>query len=163
MRQLIDIIIQFRLGALLYLVTATSLGASVNIDDCASRKNLFKQISCYAAAAEASNDIAPCDQATDEGVRYQCYAIFAEHSSSPEVCSMIPVTTEEHRSLIDICLSDVAKKARNPSLCEKIVTPGLRDSCYLKLAIVAGDPALCAKIRDAGLKSTCSGKPVVVE
>jgi hypothetical protein len=163
MRQLIDMFFQFRLGALLYLVTATSLGANVNLDDCASRKNLFEQISCYAAAAEASNDIAPCDQATDEGVRYQCYAIFAEYSSSPGVCSKIPATTEEHRSLVDICLSDVAKKERNPNLCEKIVTPGLRDSCYLKLAIVVGDPALCAKIRDPGLKSTCSGKPVAVE
>jgi hypothetical protein len=154
---------QFRLGALLLLVGATPLGAGANLDDCASRKDPFEQISCYAAAAKAANDIAPCDRATNEGVRYQCYAIFAEFSTSPDVCHTIPTTTPEHRSLVDVCISDVAKKARKPSLCEEIATPGIRDSCYLKLAREVGEPALCAKIRDAGLKSICTGKPVIVE
>lgn len=151
------------IGASLFLGAVSACSAAANTDECASRKNLFVQVSCYAAAAKATNDLAACDQASHEGVRYQCYAIFAEYSTSPEVCHKIPATTDEHRSLIDVCVSDVAAKARDPSLCEEIATPGLRDGCYLKLAKGTGAPALCARIRDPGLKSACSGEPVIVK
>lgn len=101
--------------------------------------------------------------AIHEGVRFQCYAIFAEHTASPEVCHRIPSKTAEHLTLIDGCLSDVALKARNPNNCEAISTPGIRDSCYLKLAKNLGKQALCGKIQDNGLKSVCTSKPVIVE
>jgi hypothetical protein len=150
-------------GALFLLGAVSACDAAANTDDCASKKNLFVQLSCYAAAAKATNDLAACDQALHEGIRYQCYAIFAEYSGSPEVCHKIPPRTDEHRSLIDACLSDVATKILSPSLCEEIATPGLRDSCYLKLAKKTGAPALCARIGDPGLKSACNGEPVIIK
>jgi len=153
----------FLLGTFLFLWTPVTLGINNNSEECASYENLFEQISCYAAVAKKTNDLAPCDQAVHEGVRYQCYAIFAEHSASRAVCQKIPSKTQEHRSLIDVCLSDVALKANDPNICETIVTSGLRDSCYLKLANKLSKHALCEKIKDDGLKSVCTGKPVVVE
>jgi hypothetical protein len=138
-------------------------GAAPNIDGCAAHKNLFEQISCYAAGAKAADDPAPCDQAAHEGVRYQCYAIFAEYSASPDVCRRIPATTDEHRALIDACLSDVALRLHDPELCEQIVTSGLRDSCYLKLARELSERDLCVKIKDDGLRSSCTGEPVIIK
>ena len=151
---------RFPLRRLLLVAAVTVLNTTVNADECASDKNLFEQISCYAAAAKATNDLAACDRASHDGVRYQCYAIFAEYAVSPDACRKIPSATGEHRSLIDGCLSDVARKARDPGLCDHIETSGLRDSCYLKLAKALGDPALCAKIQDTGLRSACTGEPV---
>jgi hypothetical protein len=125
--------------------------------------NPFRQISCYAAAAEAAGDVSVCDQAQHEGVRYQCYAVFAEYSVSEDVCTRIPVKNDEYRSLIDVCLSDVAKNARDPGICAEIATGGLRDSCILKVAQETNDKTLCSRIRDPGLKSTCTGEAVIVE
>jgi len=153
----------FLLGTFLFLWTPITLGTNDNIDECASYENLFEQVSCYAAAAKTINDLAPCNQAVHEGVRYQCFAIFAEHSASPDICHKIPSKTDEHRSLIDVCLSDVALKAHNPNICESISTSGLRDSCYFNLAKELGKFALCEKINDDGLKSVCTGKPVIAE
>ena len=153
----------FLLITFLFLWTPITLGTNDKIDECASFENLFEQISCYASAAKKINDLAPCDQAVHEGVRYQCYAIFAEHSASPDICHKIHSKTDEHRSLIDVCLSDVALKAHNPNICESISTSGLRDSCYFKLAKELDKYALCEKINDDGLKSVCAGKPVIVE
>lgn len=145
------------------LVAAITPGAVAGLDECAVETSPIGQLTCYAAAAKATNATVPCDHAANEGVRYQCYAMFAEYAESPGVCHSIPATTAEHRSLADACLSDVARKARKPGICEYISAPGLRDSCYLKLALDLDDAALCAKVRDAGLNSTCSGKPVIVE
>jgi len=153
----------FLLGTLLFFWTTIALGTNSNIDECAPYENLFEQVSCYAAAAKTINDLAPCYRAVHEGVRYQCFAIFAEHSASPDICHKIPSKTDEHRSLIDVCLSDVALKAHNPNICESISTSGLRDSCYFKIAKELGKYALCEKINDDGLKSVCTGKPVIVE
>jgi hypothetical protein len=145
------------------LDASVASGAEPNIDACAARKNLLEQISCYAAKAKAADDPAPCDQAALEGVRYQCYAIFAEYAASPDVCRRIPATTDEHRALIDVCLSDVALRLHDPDLCEQIVTSGLRDSCYLKLARELSERDFCVKIKDDGLRSSCTGAPVFIK
>ncbi len=149
--------------AFFLLASTIAYSADTNDQDCSSKKNPFEQLSCYATMAKATNNLNACDQAAHAGVRYQCYAIFAEFSDSPAICNKIPATTNEHRSLIDICISDVAKKVHDASLCEGIITKGLRDSCYLKLANEMSDRTLCAKIQDAGLKSICSKKSAINE
>ena len=153
----------FLIGTFLFLSTTITLGTNDNIDECASYENLFEQISCYESAAKKIRDLAPCDQTVHEGVRYQCYTFFAEHSASPDVYQKIHSKTQEHRSLIDVCLSDVAQKANDPNICETIMNWGLRDSCYLKIANKLGKHALCEKIKDDGLKSVCNGKSVIVD
>ena len=153
----------FLISTLLFLPVVTALSATANVDECNSKTNLLEQVSCYTAVAKANNDLAFCAQASHEGVRYQCYVIFAEHHASPDICLEIPSATEGHSSLIDSCLSDVAMKAHNPDICERIETTGLRDSCYLKLAKKVNQLALCEKILDVGLKSACTGEPVIVK
>ena len=149
--------------AVLLLATADTAGADVKIDGCATKKNLFEQISCYSAVAKETDNLVACDQASHEGVRYQCYAIFAEYSVSQEICHKIPAATDEHRSLTDACLSDVAMKAHNPSLCERIATAGLSDSCYSKLAKEMNEISLCAQIRDTSLANSCNNKAMLVK
>ena len=155
--------ILFPLSPFIVFWMTVTLAASTNENECASYKSLLDQVSCYASLAKTTNNLAPCDQAEHKGVRYQCYAIFAEHITSPDICHKIPSYTEEHRSLIDVCLSDVALKAEDPIVCESIIASGIQDSCYLKLYEKSGNKALCEKIDDDGLKSICTGKPVIIE
>ena len=151
------------IGLLVLCWAAIANAAGSDADICAAHENLFAQISCYAQAAKDANDPAPCDRAAHDGVRYQCYAITAEHMASSKLCQKIPAKTDEHRSLIDACLSDVALKAGDAGICADIFTAGLRDSCYFKLAEQTGRSSLCQKIEDKGMKSLCTGKPVIVE
>lgn len=136
---------------------------SKSVDDCASSSNLIEQISCYASLAKADNNLFYCDKAAHKGVRYQCYAIYAEYSNAPEICHKIPSVSEDHKSLIDICLSDVALKTNNANLCESIKSSGLRDSCYFKLADNLNNTLMCENIQETGLKSMCYEEPVVIE
>jgi hypothetical protein len=161
--QLLKTILLMFMGSFLVLESTVIQAANVHGDECASIKNSFEQISCYFNLAKKLNDLTVCDKASHEGVRYQCYALFAEYSKSSEICHKIPRVTKEHLSLIDICLSGVAFKASNPEICENINNSGLRDSCFFKLAKKSGDLTLCEKILDSGLKSGCSGQPVIVE
>lgn len=153
----------YYLYLLLLIISFATDAASTNVEECTSKSGLIEQISCYVSYAKAENDLSHCDKAAHEGVRYQCYAIYAEYSKSPEICHKIPSTSEDHRSLIDACLSDVAIKTHNSNLCEKIKTSGLRDSCYFKLAKNLNKTVFCENIQDAGLKSMCTGKPVIIE
>lgn len=130
---------------------------------CGKKENLFDQILCYAALATKHDDFSICNAASHEGVRYQCYAIYAERRSNPDICEEIPPKSADHKALRDACISDVAKKIGDFTLCEKVQTQGLQDSCYWGIAKKTGDTSLCEKIQDNGLKSGCTGKPVDIE
>ena len=130
---------------------------------CENLANVFERIECYATLATDKGDPSVCGQASNEGVKYQCYAILAERHGSRELCDVIPSLSPDHRKLRDSCISDVAKKALNPTLCEDIQTTGLRDSCYAKISRETGNTALCRNIQDLGLRSMCSGERVMVE
>lgn len=129
---------------------------------CAEIEDPFEQIDCYVTLATSSDDPSACNQAAHEGVKYQCYAILAERRSSTELCDAIPATSQDHRDLRDICISDVAKKVADPHLCERVQSAGLRDGCYSLIGQKTGNKALCEKIQDPGLKSLCSGESVIV-
>ena len=148
-----------------YVSAQESSNADTSLDEktCGEKKNLIDQILCYAALATNLDDVSICDAASHEGVRYQCYAIYAERQSKPDVCEAIPLKSAELKGLRDVCISDVAKKVGDFTLCEKIKTQGLRDSCYLGVAKKTGDTSICEKIQDKGLKSTCTGKPVYIQ
>ena len=148
-----------------YVSAEESPNADTSLDEksCEKKKNLFNQILCYTALATKLDDVSICDAASHEGVRYQCYAIYAELRSKPDVCEAIPSKSAELKGLRDVCISDVAKKAGDFTLCKKIKTQGLRDSCYLGVAKKTGDTSICDKIQDKGLKSSCTGKPVYIK
>jgi hypothetical protein len=148
-----------------YVSADESSSADTSLDEktCGKKKNLIDQLLCYAALATKLDDVSICDAASHEGVRYQCYAIYAERRSKPDVCEAIPSKSAELKGLRDVCISDVAKKAGDFTLCAKIETQGLRDSCYLGVAKKTGDTSICEKIQDKGLKSGCTGKPVYVQ
>jgi len=131
--------------------------------DCADVENVIDRTLCFADRAEAAGDLAPCDGADAEGVRFQCYAIYAERAETVEPCHRIPTDSEDGSDLRDACVSDVAKVTERAELCEEIVSHGLRDSCWLGVFRKTEDPALCDRIEDAGLRSACTGEPVYVE
>jgi len=132
-------------------------------EHCQDIESVFDKLECFVALADARDDPSLCSESSIEGVEFQCYAILAERRSDQALCSLIPPRSEDHQSLRDICISDVAKKALESRLCEEIVTVGLRDSCYAQIGQELGDSTVCEKIRDAGLRSICSGEPVIVQ
>ena len=136
---------------------------ALGITACGKKENLIDQILCYAAHATKFDDVSICNAASHEGVRYQCYAIYAERRSNPDVCEEIPSKLADHKALRDACISDAAKKIGDFTLCEKVQNQGLRDSCYWGVAKKTGDLSLCEKIQDNGLKSGCTGKPVDID
>jgi CRISPR/Cas system CSM-associated protein Csm5 (group 7 of RAMP superfamily) len=136
---------------------------SNDIAQCTNETDIFKKISCLVSLAKKYKNVDICDKTTNEGVRFQCYAIYAEHSKDWEVCKLIPNKNAEYQSLISGCISDVASVLENYELCENIQTTGIKDSCYLKIFRKTKNYKLCEKIKDPGLKSACTGKPVFIE
>ena len=86
---------------------------------CEATENVIERIECYVEFATDNDDPSVCGQSTDEGVKYQCYAIVAERRDSVELCDVIPSRSQDHQELKDICISDVAKKILNALLCEQ--------------------------------------------
>ncbi len=133
-----------------------------NVEECL-KKGIIEQIGCLSDLAAKDDDPSVCSAAAHEGVKYQCFAVAAEKIGDWETCLKIPPKSKERIELRDICISDVAEKKVNSSLCEKIQTGNFKDSCYLKVYRKTGDSALCEAISDPGIKSLCTGEPVMVE
>jgi len=131
--------------------------------DCGSLAAPIERIECYVDRATQAGHPKPCQEAADEGVRYQCYAILAGRLKDATLCDDIPPSSDETRALRDACLSDVAEVLKETALCERIMAPGLYDSCHFKVARATGDTSLCDAIDDPGLKSGCTGAPVILD
>jgi hypothetical protein len=131
--------------------------------DCGSLAGPIEQIECHVDRATQAGHPKPCQEAAEEGVRYQCYAILAGRLKDASLCDDIPPSSDESRALRDVCLSDVAEVLKETALCERITAPGLYDSCYFKIARATGDTSLCDSIDDPGLKSGCTGIPVIID
>jgi hypothetical protein len=138
-------------------------GPAEEVADCGTLAGSIEQIECYVDRATLSGHPRICQQAEQEGVRYQCLAILAGRLKDASICDDIPSSSDETRALRDKCLSDVAAVLEESTLCGRILTAGLRDSCYFKIAGATGDSSLCDRIDDPGLKSGCTGIPVVVD
>jgi hypothetical protein len=128
--------------------------------ECKEIKHVMDRLLCFGDAAKSENDLTICDQAGHEGVRYQCYYIFAMHSQDIKTCDKIPDKNPEMLSLREGCYSDLASQ---PAICEKIKNQGIKDGCYLKLSKKTNNKNLCKKIIDPGLRSACTGQPVFVD
>jgi hypothetical protein len=59
------------------------------------RTDLFTRIICYKDIAIKRDELSVCDMSTHEGVKYQCYAIYAEFKQDIDICSKIPTDDEE--------------------------------------------------------------------
>ena len=136
---------------------------SKEIVTCADKTNVFKQLDCFVSLAIYNDDVKICDNTKHEGVKYQCYAMFAERTKNWNICKSIPNETNEHKDLRSVCISDVAEVVMNSTLCDNIETPGIKDSCYLKVFKKTKDPNICEKIKGSGLKSLCTGEPYYIE
>lgn len=147
----------------LSILLLSSFSSAVDkVEECL-KKGIFEQIGCLSDLAAKNGDASVCDSAAHEGVRYQCYAVTAEKIGDWETCLEIPLKSKEHVELRDLCISDVAKKNVDSTLCEKIQTGNFKDSCYLKVYRKTNDSSLCENISDPGIKSLCTGEPVIVE
>ncbi len=130
---------------------------------CNDKKDVFKQLSCFVSSAVEMNSAEICTPADHEGVRLQCYAIYAEKKNDPDICELITASSNEHIELRSLCLSDVAVKRADDAMCDRVQTDGIRDGCYLKIFNKTNNAELCSRIIDPGIFSLCSGKPVYVE
>jgi hypothetical protein len=131
---------------------------------CLEDRDHFEQITCLSELAVAKEDVSICDAATNEGLRYQCYAMVAEKLRDLDICGKIPGDAAgETGQLRDLCVSDVAVNLKDYKLCEGIETPGFRDGCYLQIYQQTDDMSLCEMIQDPGMKSLCTGKPYSVK
>jgi len=139
---------------LLGLVYLSGTAEAGETEPCLEKKHIVDQTLCLGKKAVTNGDWIVCDASEHPGVRFQCYYIFARKTGKLNVCDRIP-----DQSLKDGCYSDVALKT-GPATCEKILTPGIRDSCYFKLVRQNNAQDLCEKIQDPGLKSGCTGTPL---
>ena len=131
--------------------------------DCQQIADLFDRTECYTDLAIEESDASICGDATHEGVRYQCYAIYAERQNDLEACEAIPTDSDEASVLHGACISDVAAIRSDAQLCARVEPESIRDGCYLKIAEATADRELCEKIVDRGLRSLCSGDTVWVQ
>jgi len=98
-----------------------------------------------------------CDEANEQAVRYQCYAIFAERTGTATPCRRIPTSDQDYRQLRDVCLADVAAALGSSDLCEEVQSDGLRDGCWLSTSRRTGDQTLCERI---GPDGGCRDRPI---
>ena len=148
-------------GAILMTVE-TAQAAPKTLAECAEA-GVIEQITCFTNAAKRHEDLTVCDQAEHTGVRYQCYALYAEHKQDPAPCRRIPTDDEEMQSLADVCLSDVAALKKDPQLCAEMETVTLRDDCYSKVAREVDNTEVCKNIRDEARRNFCQGIPTYME
>jgi hypothetical protein len=123
----------------------------------------IERIECYVDRATRAGHPKACQEAAEDGVRYQCLAILAGRLKDASLCDDIPPSSDETRALRDACLSDVAAVLEESALCERVLLAGLRDSCYLEIARATDDASLCNRIGDPGLNSLCTGEPIIVD
>lgn len=131
--------------------------------ECADIANAIERTLCFADRAVEAGSTSPCDEASGEGVRYQCYAVYAERVETVEPCRRIPTTSADLRDLRDVCVGDVAEVTGRAELCAEVAADGLRDSCWLSVYRQTGDRTLCDRIEDRALKSLCTDEPVRIE
>ena len=148
---------------IIQLLTIKQIAYSQVPESCIDKANVFEQIICLTDRAVELNDVAVCDRSKHVGVKYQCYAIFAEKVGNWKICNRIPTDNKDLLDLKSICISDVAKKINKEELCEKVEVQGFKDGCYMKIAESTDNKILCEKISDPGTKSFCTGEPIYIK
>lgn len=129
---------------------------------CSGVEDIFDRIQCFVDRALEAKTFTACDEANEQAVRYQCYAVFAERAETAIPCRQIPTSDLDYRQLRDVCLADVAAALGSSALCEEIESDGLRDGCWLSTSHGTGNQTLCERIEDPQLHSLCTGEPVYV-
>jgi hypothetical protein len=148
---------------IIQLLTINQIAYTQETKSCIDKANVFEQIKCLTNRAVELKDVAVCDRSKHVGVKYQCYAIYAEKVGNWEICNRIPTDNKDLLNLKSICISDVAKKLMKEELCEKVDVLGFKDGCYMKIAESTGNKTLCEKISDSGIKSLCTGEPIYIK
>lgn len=67
-----------------------------------------------------------------------------------------PSSCEKSEGILKIsCYSEIAKKTKNPVICEKIEESLMRGACYSNIAEETKDPTVCDKIESDIFKASC--------
>ena len=148
---------------IIQLLTINQIAYAQVTKPCMDKANVFEQIKCLTDRAVELKNVAVCDQSKHVGVKYQCYAIYAERVGNWEICNHIPTDNKDLLDLKSICISDVAKKMMKEELCEKVDVLSFKDGCYMKIAESTGNKILCEKISDPNVKSFCTGEPIYIK
>jgi hypothetical protein len=114
------------------------------------------QIKCFLKAAEEAKDAGICTAATEHAVRFNCLALYAEHSRDPGPCALIDAAAGDEQALQDACIAGVAVARGDLELCETAKLSVLRDACMMTLITEHDlDRTLCERITEPTLKSAC--------
>lgn len=132
---------------------------STKYRDGKSEFDFFSQ--CMDALAQETNNINLCVKSIGES-KYNCINTLAKTQGNPELCDK-----QENRLLKNQCLTQVAKKKLDPSLCNLLQAPAEkeqkteldywynRDSCIDVVARETRNPAHCDLIGDPQLNLIC--------
>lgn len=120
--------------------------------NCREERHAIARMNCFADLADRENDVAICDSASPEALKFRCYAVYAQRKSSLEVCRMIA-----SGEVKDGCLSNIAGQAGDPQICAEIRISRYKDSCYLEVVKKTGQVELCGEIGDRMQQMICSG------
>ena len=63
---------------IMQLLTINQIAYPQVTESCIDKADVFEQIKCLTDQAVELNDVAVCDRSKHVGVKYQCYAIYAE-------------------------------------------------------------------------------------
>ncbi len=147
------------LGLLAVVMTGTPADAQnhARTAACGDSDFLPNQIRCFLDAAESEGDVSLCEVAYDFAVRFNCIALFAEHSGDPVSCGRIPLRNNRMLVFRDSCISGVAAATRTPKLCEQVQLEMVRNACFLTQVVDLGAaPDLCRHITKSAVRELCS-------
>ena len=150
------------LGLLAVVMTSTPANAQNHprTAECGEADFLPNKIRCFLDAAEAQDDVSLCEGAYDFAVRFNCIALFAEHSGDPVSCARIPLRNNRLLVMRDSCISGVAAATRMPKLCEQVQLDVVRDACFLTQVVDLGAaPDLCRHITRSAIREICAQPP----
>ena len=113
---------------------------------CSKIKTLAFKGGCYSEVANKTGDTSICDTAPADA-KDACYSKMAERLGSA-ACDKIQVVDQR-----DDCLSSSSSRNSDPSICKKITNINRRDSCYMNLAY--NNPSLCNEVVTPQMKQDC--------
>ncbi len=120
-----------------------------DINACNRITDSNKKEQCYAAAASRSGNEDGCVRINNPQLKETCYQNVAAATGKESLCD------KANPNQKDRCLSDVAKKNKNPATCEKIKDIYEQNICFENIAIATNKKDVCENIADPERQKTC--------
>lgn len=121
-------------------------------DECAEISDVAKRDACYEDLAYQQGDCSICDRISNANSRDMCNTIIGEVHGDVSCCEKS--TTESKYS----CYKGAACTNCQPFLCDNMPTEQARDRCLSEVAKKCQDPSICEMIKTDKIKWLCQGQ-----